>query len=109
GGNVAEGGAGVLPSREELDQLTKENRSLREALTAMAVKSVAGDAHATAGDGSGKPTPVDGGAEEAGAKEHRVVEEMEASSKLQQEAADKRVEQLTRVNETIMRQLQTLM
>ncbi|CAM9878181.1 unnamed protein product, partial [Ectocarpus sp. 8 AP-2014] len=109
GGNVAEGGAGVLPSREELDQLTKENKSLREALTAMAVKSGAGDAHATAGDGSGKPTPVDGGAEEAGAKEQRAVEEMEASSKLLQEAADKRVEQLTRVNETIMRQLQTLM
>ncbi|CAN0162716.1 unnamed protein product, partial [Ectocarpus sp. 12 AP-2014] len=109
GGNVAEGGAGVLPSREELDQLTKENRSLREALTAMAVKSGAGDAHATAGDGSGKPTPVDGGAEEAGAKEQRAVEGNEASSKLQQEAADKRVEQLTRVNETIMRQLQTLM
>ena len=51
---------------------------------------LAGDAHSTAGDGNGKPACVDGGAEEeaaeAGAKEQRAVEEIEASSKLQQEA-----------------------
>lgn len=31
------------PSREELDQLARENRSLREALTAMAVKGSGGE------------------------------------------------------------------
>lgn len=51
---MADGGAGVLPSREELDQLARENRSLREALTAMAVKSGAGELDINTG-----PTVVD--------------------------------------------------
>ncbi|CAM9748610.1 unnamed protein product, partial [Scytosiphon promiscuus] len=130
-GGDATGGSesAALPTREDFDELAKENKSLREALTAMAIERGAENAKArSAGDGKPPENGLQGGgngsssdsgqvstagagtaATPAAAKETQAQEEEDVAGKLQKEATDKRVDELTRVNETIMRQLQALM
>eukprot|EP00904_Undaria_pinnatifida_P003934 jgi/Undpi1/13541/HiC_scaffold_8.g03200.m1 len=92
------------PINEEIDRLERENKSLREALTALSAGR----------GGSGNTATADGGddsvREDAISEEKMLAEaKSKAAAELQQQAADDRVEQLTRVNETIMRKLQELM
>eukprot|EP00903_Cladosiphon_okamuranus_P020140 g18493.t1 len=124
-GDGGQKAGGALSTREEVEQLARENRSLREALMAMATKQRGtDDSSATSGGegGSGDTGTCSNNADsngnsngngndrDASAPGKGAAAEREEADKLeQQEAADKRVEQLTRVNETIMRQLQALM